>query len=274
MPLPSRFLRMLRDGRLPVGTRLDLARAELRRRLRPRASYPVRLGPSTVHLSDDDYDVDWKSLAFVLVDAPYATGYEGAVVLDLGAHKGYYGAYALAGGASAVTSFEPERANLELLGRTAGSHRASGRTWHVRPTAVGARAGETDLHVMDASWGHAINPPERFAEYEVGTQRIRVEALADVLAEAGTAKPAGAPLVVKVNVEGEECDAVLGTPPSAWEVVDEVFVETHPWASCGAAELETHLSQAGLRRAASAHPLVLRMRRAPDAPDAPRTDPT
>ena len=47
------------------------------------------------------------------------TDYAGAVVLDLGAHKGYFGAYALARGARLVISFEPETANLELLERGA-----------------------------------------------------------------------------------------------------------------------------------------------------------
>lgn len=229
-------------------------------------SYPVRIGPSTIELSADDYDVDWKSLAFVLVDEPYATDYEGALVLDLGAHKGYFGAYALARGARVVVSFEPETANLEHLERTAASQRAPEATWLVRRAAVGAAAGEAELHVMEASWGHALHPPERFAEYEVGRQHVPVEALADVLVEAGERARNGCPVIVKLNIEGEECPTVLQTPPSAWEIADEVFVETHPWAACGVDELAAHLAVAGLTRAESAHPLVLRMRRARAAP--------
>lgn len=219
--------------------------------------YAARYGNGTIFLSHDDFEIDLRSLAFVVVDDPYRTDYTGAVVLDLGAHKGYYGAYALVRAARAVISFEPERANLELLGRAAASYGPG--AWQVRDAAVGAEQGTSELHVMGASWGHALHPPERFSKYEVGTQLVRVEALAAVLADASTFASNGARLVVKLNVEGEECDTVLGTPSTAWETVDEVFVETHPWAACGADELVGHLDGAGLVQADSAHPAVLRL---------------
>ena len=243
----------------------------MRRSIRPAHDYATRFGPGTIFLSDDDFDIDLRSLAFVVVDEPYRTDYVDSVVLDLGAHKGYYGAYAIALGARAVISFEPERANLGLLQRAASSYRRA--RWQVRGAAVGATGGTAELHVMGASWGHALHPPDRFAQYEVATQSVRVDALAEVLAEAGALKLGGARLVVKLNVEGEECDTVLGTPPEAWERVDEVFVETHPWASCTAAELSAHLERAGLRPVERSHPLVLRLRRGA-APSHPRTGPT
>ena len=70
------------------------------------------------------------------------------------------------------------------------------------------------------------------------------------------------PLVVKLNIEGEECTAVLETPAGAWEEVGELFVETHPWAACGADELAEHLAAAGLTRVESSASQVLRLRRA------------
>jgi hypothetical protein len=112
MPSPRRLTSVLRNRRVPLRTRRDLLRAELRRRLRPRPTYPVRYGPGTVYLSHDDYDVDWESLKFVIADEAYPGDHAGAVVLDLGAHKGYYGAYAIANGARLVVSFEPETANV------------------------------------------------------------------------------------------------------------------------------------------------------------------
>jgi FkbM family methyltransferase len=233
----------------------------------------VHVGPVTVWLSRLDYVVDWRSLAFVLVDDPYRTSYDRAVVLDLGAHKGYYGAYALARGASMVVSFEPESSNLEYLERAASSVGTSGRLWHVRRSAIGARAGRADLHVMGASWGHALDPPTRFAEHEVGRERVLVEAFADVLAEwrseAGRER-----LVVKLNIEGAECATVLETPCSALEAIDEIFVETHPWAPCGADELAGHLELAGLTRAESGHPAVLHMHRREAARSGRRSAPS
>ena len=82
--------------------------------------------------------------------------------------------------------------------------------------------------------------PDTWAEHEVGVERVRVDALADVLSEAGE-RAGGARTIGKVNIEGEECSTILGTPASAWADVAEVYIETHPWAACGAAELTEHL---------------------------------
>jgi FkbM family methyltransferase len=243
---------------------------EIRRRARPLAAYALSLGPATVFVSDDDYEIDWASLAFVAVDEAYAGGYSGAVVVDIGAHKGYYGAYALAHGARAVVSYEPETANFALLGRAADAVRVG--EWRTRLCAVGAEAGEAELHVMGASWGHALHPPEAFDKYERGVERVRVEALADVLAEARELA-GGARVIVKVNIEGEECPTILGTPASAWDGIAELYVETHPWADCGADELARHLALAGFTPGESSHRGVLRLRRAPDARVDRRTGP-
>jgi FkbM family methyltransferase len=219
----------------------------------------VRVGPATVFLSDDDYEIDWASFAFVAVDDVYAGDYRGAYVVDVGAHKGYYGAYALRHGARGVVSYEPESTNASYL--EAASARLRDRsTWEVRRAAVGATAGEAPLHVMGASWGHAIHPPDAWAGYEVGVEEVRVEALADVLSQAAE-RARGARTIVKVNIEGEECPTILGTPASAWRDVAEAYVETHPWAACGADELAHHLAAAGLVRAPTAHPAVLRLAR-------------
>jgi FkbM family methyltransferase len=226
----------------------------------------------TVYLSRDDYEIDWASFAFVAVDDAYAGDYDGAVVVDVGAHKGYYGAYALAHGARAVVSYEPEAANFALLEQAAAGARARGGDWETLRCAVGAAAGEAELHIMGASWGHALHPPEEFAVHEVGLERVRVEALGDVLATA-RAVADGARVIVKMNIEGEECPTILGTAASGWARIDEVYVETHPWATCGADALAQHLAVAGLIRGASAHPAVLRLRREA-ARSVGRTDPT
>ena len=260
MPSASRLARAVRHRGLPRNARAGLLRMEIARRLRPRAAYALPLGAGTVYLSHDDHEIDWASFAFVAVDDAYAGDYRGAVVVDVGAHKGYYGAYALLHGARAVVSYEPERANFALLEQAAGATRGRGGAWHTRQSAVGAEHGEAELHLMGASWGHALHPPQAFAEYEVGVERVRVEAFRDVLA-AAVDLAAGARVVVKVNIEGEECPTILGTPHDAWKGIDEAYVETHPWATCGADELELHLGPAGFTRTESAHPAVLRLAR-------------
>ena len=37
---------------------------------------------------------------------------------------------------------------------------------------------------MGASWGHSLHPPDECAQHEVGVERVPVEAMAEVLAEA------------------------------------------------------------------------------------------
>jgi FkbM family methyltransferase len=257
MPSAGRLFHAVRHRGLPWNARAGLLRSEIARRARPRSAYGLPLGETTVYLSHDDYEIDWASLAFVAVDDAYQGDYGGATVVDIGAHKGYYGAYALMRGARAVVSYEPEGANFALLDRAA---RARGRAWQTKQCAVGAERGEAELHVMGASWGHALHPPDAFGEYERGVELVRVEPLADVLADAlGLAS--GARVIVKVNIEGEECPTIFGTPTSAWQGIEELFVETHPWADCGADEIARYLEAAGLTRRASAHPAVLRLAR-------------
>jgi FkbM family methyltransferase len=274
MPSPRRLARVLLDRRAPLRVRCGLAATEARRRLRSREAYPLRYGAGTVFLSEDDYAIDWESFKFVAVDHAYPADYEDAVVLDLGAHKGYHGAYALERGARTVLSFEPESANVALLERAAATYRERGATWAVRHAAVGAERGEAELHVMGSSWSHALHPPEAFAEYEVGTQRVVVEAMADVLAEGASLAGEAGRLIVKVNTEGEECGIVLGTAAHAWAPVTEVFVETHPWAPCSADELEAHLVAAGFTPLPRPVGPVLRLRREAAGASAPRTPPT
>jgi FkbM family methyltransferase len=259
MPSPGRIVRSALDRRLPLRTRLGLVAADARKRLAPRDLYRVRYGRGSVYLSRADYIVDRKSFDFAVVEGTYATDYDGAVVLDIGAHKGYYAAYAVTNGARAVVTYEPESTNLAVLERTARGYR-TGVTWTIRHAAVDARSGRSDLHVMGASWGHALAPPAAFAEHEVGIEPVEVVALADALGETSSLCVESR-LVVKVNIEGAECTSILETSAQPWESVSEVFVETHPWATCDASDLAAHLEPAGLIRSESAHPAVLRMRR-------------
>jgi FkbM family methyltransferase len=210
--------------------------------------YGVRYGRGKLPVTHDDYPVDWETLKAVVVDRIYASDYAGAVVVDIGSHKGYFGAYAIEGGARAVVSLEPEAANFDLLTACERSYRRPGVEWQLRQAAVAAEAGEADLHVMDASWGHALQPPREWEEFEVGTERVRLVAMADLLAEAAALAGPDAALLVKINAEGSECPMVLGTPPEAWRRVTQALVATHPWAACDADGLAAHLELAGLVR--------------------------
>ena len=90
---------------------------------------------------------------------------------------------------------------------------------------------------MGASWGHALHPPDAFAEYEVGVERVPRRGARGRPRGGGRRAPAATRVIVKVNIEGEECPRSSGRTAAAWEGVDELYVETHPWAACGADEL-------------------------------------
>lgn len=266
-------MQSLLDRRLPLRTRLDLLVADMRRKMSStRDAYSVRYGPAHVFLSEADFAVDRASFTFAVTEANYATEYTGVVVLDIGSHKGYYAAYATTSGARAVIAYEPERVNFDVLERTAAGYRGDARSWTLHRAAVDATAGRAHLHVMKGSWGHTLRPPRAFAEHEVGLEAVDVVALAEVLQEASLRAGEGR-LVVKLNIEGAECSAVLDTPAAAWESVDEVFVETHAWAACDAVQLAEHLEASGLTRVESSHPAVLRMRRREAARCGRRTGP-
>jgi FkbM family methyltransferase len=271
MPSPGRLASVLLRRRVPLVIRAGLLQAEALRRARPRSAYALRYGPGRIFLSHDDYGVDWESLKFVAADHAYRTDYRGAVVLDLGAHKGYYGAHAFAYGARTVISYEPETANLEYLERSAATYRARGADWRVRRSAVGAERGEATLHVMGGSWGHALHPPDSWSKYEVGVQSVPVEAMGDILEEAESLTDERSRLVVKINVESEECAIVLETPAEAWSAVSELFVEMHTWAPCTAADLAEHLAPAGFRKLPSEMAPVLRLRREAAPGSGPRS---
>jgi FkbM family methyltransferase len=233
---------LLRRG-VPMRTRVGLLSLALRRRYRPAPVYHLRVGRVAVPVTHADYGVDWETMRTIVVDGAYELEYRSAVVVDIGAHKGAFGAYALERGARTVISYEPEETNYGYLETCAKA--VPETAWRTHRAAVGATGGTAELHVTIASWGHALTPSDH-SEDEVGVQVVPVVPMADVLAEAsGLAGPDR--VVVKVNAEGAECEIVLGTPAESWERAHAVLMEVHSWAPCTAAELVAHLSESGLR---------------------------
>jgi FkbM family methyltransferase len=216
----------------------------------PRGQLRVPLrGGGTVYLNRHTLESDFETLRGIFVPRKneYATDYAGATVVDIGAHKGYYGAYALLVGASCVFSYEPASENYSLLDRAASSFRRKGMRWETRRAAVGAAPGSAVLHLSAESWTHSLSAalpdtgPARAASSEV----VEVVAGETVLSEAAEAA-SGKRLIVKVDAEGAECEICLQTDQLAWLPVHELFVETHEFASCGRETLTTHLHAAGL----------------------------
>lgn len=235
---------ILRTSELPLRSRFRVLAIGARLAVRRPADVAVDVAGGSIFMAAGSLDLDWRVLAEVLLENDYATDYTGATVVDIGAHKGYASAYALARGATIVFAYEPEEQNFAYLARAADSF--EGRLQASR-AAVGARAREAALHVSDEPWAHSIleSPTSGHA---VQSSRIHVIPLADVLAEA---RGAGGRLIVKIDAEGAECEIVLETPEEAWEPVDEAFVELHDTSPCSPSALVDRFVATGLRPVAS-----------------------
>ena len=195
----------------------------------------------TLYFGRDSFAVDRVAYFGIFLQGWYSADYRGAIVIDVGAHKGYYGAFALLEGAKEVRSFEPETANFAALRRAADSF---GDAWVIHNRAVSAEAGEVVLHVNAESAGHSIVQEDSDKRPTIGTQTVTLVPMAEVLEDAAREER---PLIVKVDAEGAECDIVLGTPVELWERVAEVFLEIHDFAPCTTDAIVDHLTRAGLR---------------------------
>ena len=217
----------------------------VRRRYSPSSSLQLRTkSPSasgTLFFGRDSFAVDRVAYFGVFLEGWYRADYRGATVLDVGGHKGYYGAFAIHEGAAVVHSYEPESTNFSALTRASETF---GRRWIPHRAAVGAVAGEATLHVNAESAGHSIvHEQSDGPRPTVGSQTVPVVPMQDLLRD--TPELPGR-LIVKIDAEGAECDIVLGTSIELWRRVDHIFLEVHDFAPCPSAAIVAHLEQAGL----------------------------
>jgi FkbM family methyltransferase len=174
-----------------------------------------------VYVHADTLAIDVVTLDYVWRGDLFPVDVRGRVVLDLGAHKGYYGALVLRDGAAAVVSFEPESINHGALERAtvAGRDRAD---WARHRAAVGATTGEVTLSVSTESWSHSIHAPA--SGDVVRTERVPMVAFADVLADAFADQP-DRPVVLKLNVEGAAGDCLLSVPAETLGRLEVMLVD-------------------------------------------------
>ena len=263
----EKAVRIARFSALPPALRLELLAAPVLLRLsrkpayarlrsygfrRPRLqhtdAHAVELDGLRVFVSRDGSLSDVSTFYEIFIANDYETDYRDAIVVDLGAHKGYFGAYALTHGAAAVISYEPESRNFEHLHRARESAEPSKReAWTTRKVAVGTRHTTAQLNVSGDSWTHSLlSRPGRM----VDTEPTEVVPMSAILDTAGSLP--GGRIVVKIDVEGAECDIILNTPVEAWAGVDELFVELHGFSPCSFDEVAGRLREAGLVAASGA----------------------
>ena len=240
-------LEVLRMVKVPFSTRLKYLYLTLMQRLSLPGSKQREGGlylnrGVMVNFTGRSLRSDLEAFKDVFSEQYYHTDYSDSVVVDIGAHKGYYAAYALISDAHVVHSYEPEANNFTALRRAAESFRLHGYLWHIHKTAVGPSSGEVDLYVAEHSYSHSLVQSNGSACVQV--ERVSMVPMQSALREACTSPDRR--LIVKINAEGAECDMVINTPVSSWHAVHEVFVAVHGFARCSSEDIIEHLKSAGL----------------------------
>lgn len=204
----------------------------------------ISFGRKTLVL-DAFHVFDWRVYRDVFVRKEYATGYENSVVVDIGAHRGIYAAYAIQKDCAALLAYEPEPVNFAFLKRNAECFSSLSQKVHTHQQAVGAKAGNVSLFEYEQSWSHSLF--ERAGRTPVSKLEVRQEAFDEVLSKAA-AIGKGKRIIVKIDAEGAEYDILQNASREKLALIDELFVETHDYAAGDPSELIRHLSENGMVR--------------------------
>jgi FkbM family methyltransferase len=228
LPLPARTKLMMQVPRL------------LAQQPRP-TDLRLMLPGGPVYLGHDSFYIDAMVLDQVWNEHIFKASCQDHVVLDLGAHKGYFGAWALKHGASYVISCEPQSDNFQVLEQTRSENSRSD-DWDVMRIALGATPGEVSLFVSPESWAHSIY--EEMVE-SVSVESVEMVTLATVLERAREKRP-GHSVVMKINVEGSAGPILMAADAAVLAPVVEIHLDYEPGSPYDFAELLEHLAGAGL----------------------------
>jgi FkbM family methyltransferase len=204
----------------------------------------LRVGTGAVFLNPrhaPDVDVFRE----IFVRQIYRAEFANCFVVDIGAHKGCFAAYAASHGASQIDCFEPAQDNFAALRRVAASFANTQTKIVLHQAAVGAAAGRAELYVTDQSWSHSLI--RRSDRTVLGSTTIQVRSLQDIL-EQSRAAASQRRLIVKLDIEGLEAETVLGTSIDALALIDELFIELHRSCENHHKALVARLELSGLLR--------------------------
>ncbi len=220
-------------------------------RIFPAVPLPFRLPFGAYWLArHDDLGIPLLSNSFETAELRFVEQLlrPGMTVLDLGAHHGLYTLLASkrVGDSGRVFSFEPSPRERKALKRHLKLNRC--RNVSIQEVALGSRAEETDLHVVENSAGGCNSLRQPNVEATTVAVRIRVERLDDVLAELGVEHVD----FIKLDVEGGEkellkgAELLLGRKPRPVILAEVQDVRTAPWGYA-AREIIQRLHSKGFR---------------------------
>jgi len=174
-----------------------------------------------VLLSGRDFIYDKNPFREIFSDGIYQTDYKDAIVLDVGAHKGYLTIFALLSGARKVYAYEPDDFNFKFLEKNVKLNGFSDKVLLFNE-AMARETAERDFFVMQSSASHSLI--ERRDRKIVKKTRVRGICINDVL---GDITQGGQKIIFKLDVEGGEYEIISAIEDKYFAMIDKFFVEYH-----------------------------------------------
>ena len=202
---------------------------------------------ATWALRDSALDGDLRSGAFESAETAFAMRFlrQGMMVLDVGAHHGFYTLLASlrVGPAGRVIAFEPSPRERKRLKRHIKMNNC--KNVRIEPLAVGASHGQATLFLVEGAedYCNSLRPP--VTQARTISIRVEVTSLDEYLSNEAIPKVN----FIKLDVEGSELDALKGavrllaTAPRPVLMVEVYDIRTEPWGY-RAHEIVQFLSQA------------------------------
>lgn len=260
MTSPLRKAAALLRAELPLRTKVACALAHAQRRsggaAKPAQLRWLHVGSGVVVALERGHLPDWRTFHEIFVYREYADDYAGAVVADLGAHRGMCLAYALAHGARCVLSHEPCSDNMAILRQVARRNDPRGSRTLLRSSAVGGASRTARLAVAAESWRHSLVDVASDAEHGAARdaakalQEVQVVAFDEVMQELASLDRK-ARRIVKMDIEGAEYETLFNASDEALGLIDSLHLELHPASAPSpeaAARIVERLNRAGLER--------------------------
>jgi FkbM family methyltransferase len=222
--------------------KMDALRIFLQRKTKVGGIHSIRLSHARIFVDGQSAIVDLHVFAQAFLDQIYdSIDLTGRVVIDIGAHKGYFAAYALSKGVKAVLCYEPEESNFQALCLFSHSITSAQQPVEVHHEAVG-NDNEMDLYVSVDSWAHTT--VSRGDHAYTKKLKIASRSLASILAAVKERFPRDE-FVLKIDAEGAECQLLLQTPLELFSSVREIIFEFHEFAGCSIGEIIDRLVSIG-----------------------------
>jgi FkbM family methyltransferase len=209
--------------------------------------------------------IDLQTLEYVWRGEHLPASVVDRLVLDLGAHKGYFAVACLRAGAEQVWSYEAEPSNATAMLATPEPNGWPGG-WERRAVAVGPTSGRARLNITDESWSHSLLTPPSGRVLDV----IDIDVLAFRSLLERASRAAAEAIVIKINIEGLAAACLMSVPPEEYAAVSDALVDIEANTAEPVEDVVAHLALAGLRPVSEVD-RVWWFRREPgvDAPAAP-----